>query len=144
MSHTVLKKNIERLLKERKWRVSDLESKIGGKAKNVSNIYRGLSKNPTIEVLQSIANAFKVEVQELLLDKENYDYDTMVNMKLLSDTWSKTLKELEAQELPINATYNTIFSVIKEIYEYSVQLNLDHADSNFLKWTLQQKILPRK
>ncbi|WP_371222129.1 helix-turn-helix domain-containing protein [Orientia tsutsugamushi] len=84
MSHLIIKKNIERLLKEKNWRVADLENKIG-QSRSVTNIFRGTSKNPTIEVLQSIADAFNVEIQELLLDHDNQD--SILNISLLRDTF---------------------------------------------------------
>jgi len=135
MSHLVIKKNIERLLKERDWRVADLENKLG-QSRSVTNIFRGLSKNPTIEVLQSIATAFNVEIQELLLDHNNQD--SIVNVSLLRDTCDKVIKELELLPYPITVKYNNVFSLIKEIYEYSIQLGLNQADENYIKWTIQK------
>lgn len=135
MSHSVIKTNIERLLKEKDWKVADLENKIGH-SRSVTNIFRGLSKNPTIEVLQSIAKAFNVELQELLLDHEQQD--SMINVALLKDVCTKVIYELENNSSPLCVKYNNVFSLIKEIYEYSLQLNLDHGDENYIKWTIQK------
>jgi len=135
MSHSVIKTNIERLLKEKDWKVADLENKIGH-SRSVTNIFRGLSKNPTIEVLQSIAKAFNVELQELLLDHEQQD--SVINVSLLKDVCTKVIYELENNPSPLCVKYNNIFSLIKEIYEYSLQLNLDHGDENYIKWTIQK------
>ena len=99
-----------------------------------TNIFRGLSKNPTIEVLQSIAKAFNVEIQELLLDHTSED--SILNISLLRDTCNKMIKELESVEYPITVKSSNIFSLIKEVYEYSVQLGLDQADENYIKWTV--------
>jgi len=135
MSHLIIKNNIERLLKEKEWKVADLENKIG-QGRSVTNIFRGLSKNPTIEVLQSIAKAFNVEIQELLLDHSSQD--SILNISLLRDTCNKIIKELESVEYPIPVKYSNIFSLIKEVYEYSVQLGLDQADENYIKWTVHK------
>jgi len=135
MSHLIIKKNIERLLKEKDWRVEDLENKLG-QSRSVTNIFRGLSKNPTIEVLQSIAKAFNVEIQELLLDHN--DQDSILNIFLLRDTCDKVIKELEFIQYPITVKYSNVFSLIKEIYEYSVQLGLNQADENYIKWTIHK------
>jgi transcriptional regulator with XRE-family HTH domain len=132
MSHLIIKNNIERLLKEKEWKVADLENKIGHRS--ITNIFRGLSKNPTIEVLQSIAKAFNVEIQELLLDHTSED--SILNISLLRDTCNKMIKELESVEYPITVKSSNIFSLIKEVYEYSVQLGLDQADENYIKWTV--------
>lgn len=135
MSHLIIKKNIERLLKANDWRVADLENKIG-QSRSVTNIFRGLSKNPTIEVLQSIAKAFDVEIQELLLDHTTHD--SVLNTSLLQDTCNKIIQELDAIEHPITVKYSNVFSIIKEVYDYSVQLGLEQADENYIKWTLQK------
>ena len=135
MSHLIIKNNIERLLKEKEWKVADLENKIG-QGRSVTNIFRGLSKNPTIEVLQSIAKAFNVEIQELLLDHSSQD--SILNISLLRDTCNKIIKELESVEYPSPVKYSNIFSLIKEVYEYSVQLGLDQADENYIKWTVHK------
>jgi len=135
MSHLIIKSNIERLLKEKEWRVADLERKIG-QSRSVTNIFRGHSKNPTIEVLQSIAKAFDVEIQELLLEHDNED--SVLNVSLLRDTCDKIIKELESVEYPIILKYSNVFSLLKEVYEYSVQLGLNKADENYIKWTIHK------
>lgn len=135
MSHLIIKKNIERLLKEKNWRVADLENKLG-QSRSVTNIFRGASKNPTIEVLQSIAGAFNVEIQELLLDHDNPD--SILSISLLRDTCNKIINELELINYPIAVRYSNVFSLIKEVYEYSSQLSLDKADENFTKWLIQK------
>lgn len=135
MSHLIIKKNIERLLKEKNWRVADLENKIG-QGRSVTNIFRGTSKNPTIEVLQSIAGAFNIEIQELLLDHDNQN--SILNISLLRDTCDKIINELELIHYPIAVRYSNVFALIKEVYEYSSQLSLDKADENFTKWLIQK------
>ncbi|WP_341764063.1 helix-turn-helix transcriptional regulator [Candidatus Tisiphia endosymbiont of Beris chalybata] len=135
MSHLIIKKNIERLLKERDWRVADLENKIG-QSRSVTNIFRGASKNPTIEVLQAIAKALDVDLQELLLDHDSND--SVLNIALLRDTCNKIINELEGINYPITVKYSNIFTLIREVYEYSTQLNLVKADDNFTKWLIHK------
>ena len=135
MSHSIIKKNIERLLQEKDWRVADLENRLGH-SRSVTNIFRGNSKNPTIEVLQSIAKAFNVEVQELLLDHTTED--SLLNVALLRDICEKVIKELELFQEPITIKYSNIFSLIKEMYEYSLQLGLKHGDENYIKYNIQK------
>ena len=77
-----IKNNINRLLKER-LKVAHLEKKLGS-TRAVTNILRGSSKNPTIDVLHSIAQAFNVEIQDLLIEQENID---QVNLFLLRDIY---------------------------------------------------------
>lgn len=133
MSNLIIKKNIEKILKERGWRIADIENKIG-KGRSVTNIIRGKSQNPTIEVLQSIASALCIDVQELLIDHEDLDY--MLNVNLLEDTCNKIIKELKSVNLSANIKYSSVFPLIREAYEYSIQLSLNQADNNFIKWLI--------
>lgn len=135
MSHLIIKKNIERLLKEKHWKVADVENKMG--SRNITQIMRGTSKNPTIDVLQSIAREFNVEIQELLLDQDDND-DAIINITLLRDTCDKVIKELESINYPITIKYSNIFSLIQEMYGYSVKLGLNYADENYIKYTLHK------
>ncbi len=140
MTHSALKNNIERLLKEKSWTVTDLEKRIGsGNSRHINNIFRGASKNPTIAVLQSIAQALSVEVQELLLDQVP---QTEVKTGLLLECCTTVIKELELLPKAYNITYNKIFSIIKEVYDYSDKLGLSKVDANFTKWLIQKSHSP--
>ena len=134
MSHAAIKDNINRLLKERSWKVADLENKIGH-GRPVKNILNGSSKNPTIEILKLIAQAFNVEIQDLLIEQENIK---SVNLPLLLDAYTKVIQEIEPLSKSITFTHNNVMTVVKETYEYSLKLKLDHADINFIRWIIQQ------
>lgn len=134
MSHSTIKNNINRLLKERDWKVAHLEKKLGS-TRAVTNILRGTSKNPTIDVLHSIAQAFNVEIQDLLIEQEDIK---SVNLPLLSDTYAKVIKEIDHLSKSITFTHNNVMLLVKETYEYSLKLKLECADVNFIKWLIQK------
>jgi transcriptional regulator with XRE-family HTH domain len=130
MSHAIIKENINRLLKERNWKVANVEKQVGT-GRTITNIMRGNSKNPTIEVLQSISKAFNVEVQELLMEPESV---IPVNLALFSDVCYKVISEIEPFSHNSNLSYNNLIALVKEAYQYSTQLKLNSADINFIKW----------
>lgn len=134
MLEAVIKNNINRLLKEREWKISQLEKKLGS-TRAVTNILRGSSKNPTIEVLRSIAKAFNVEIHELIVEPAS---SSLVDTSLFADICNKVI--IEVGELPkgITLSHNNLLSLIKDCYEYSIKLNIDHADINFIKWLMTQ------
>jgi transcriptional regulator with XRE-family HTH domain len=134
MSHAVIKDNITRLLKERNWKVADLENKIG-QGRPVKNILSGTSKNPTIEILRLIAQAFNVEIQDLLIPEEEIE---PVNLPLLSNTYAAVIKEIEPFSQSITFTHNNVILLVKEVYEYSLKLQLNSADANFIRWLIQR------
>ena len=134
MNHSLITKNIHRLLKEKDWKISDLENKLGSN-RSVSNILRGSSKNPTIELLQSIAKAFNVEIQDLL-DEPIYAKGT--NTALLLDTCRKVILQIDDLSLSQQISHKTIIAIIKEVYEYSIHLDLQNIEENFIKWTIHK------
>ena len=134
MSHAIIKNNISRLLKERDWKVAQLEKKLGS-TRAVTNILRGSSKNPTIDVLHSIAKAFNVEIHELIIEPTNI---IPINISLFADTCNTVITEIENLEKDLTITHNNLLSLIKESYEYSVKLNIQNADINFIKWIISQ------
>ena len=133
MSHAAIKNNIQRLLKERSWKVADLEHKLGHRP--VKNILSGGSKNPTIEVLKQIAQAFHVEIQDLLIEQEDI---LSVNFPLLFDTYNTVIKEIEPLSRTITFTHNNVLMLVKETYEHSLKLKLGYADVNWVRWLIQQ------
>ncbi len=134
MSHAVIKNNINRLLQEKNWRVADIDNKIGH-GRPVNNIVRGTSKNPTITILQLIAQALNVEIQDLLLEQSDI---TKVDFALLSDTYTKVIQEIEPLSQTITFTQNNVTLLVKETYEYSLKLQLEYADINFINWLVKK------
>ncbi|WP_341757985.1 helix-turn-helix transcriptional regulator [Candidatus Tisiphia endosymbiont of Ditula angustiorana] len=129
-----IKKNLERLLKEREWRVVDLENK-AKKGRVVHNIIHGTTNNPRIDILKSLADALNVDIEEFLHED---DKEENVNLTLLLDTCKKVIVEIT----PICDKYtikpNNILKLIREVYKYSMDLNLTHADNIHIKWLIQQ------
>lgn len=132
----IIKNNIHRLLEEKGWRISQLENKLGH-TRAVTNILRGASKNPTIDVLQSIAKAFNIEIQDLLLDIDSIS-DTSSDLKLLRNVCQKVIDQLESTDSSNTLKSAQVLSIIKEIYDYSVQLELSEVDENYLKFAVQK------
>jgi transcriptional regulator with XRE-family HTH domain len=132
MRSVVIKNNITRLLKERDWTISDLEKKLGLN-RSVSNILRGTSKNPTIELLTSVAKAFNIEINDLL---EEPVKNTGTDTKLLLETCAVVINQIDSMSVSKNLSYNIVISIIKKVYEYSIQLDLKTIDKNFVQWTI--------
>lgn len=133
MSHSTIVKNINKLLEKKQWTIHDAEKRMKTTSRPLQNIMRGASKNPTIESLRLISDVFNVEVQDLLIDDSN---KSSVNLKLLADSYKKVIKELDVLS-HIDITHNTVISIVKEVYDYSVNLKIDNADTNFTKWLIQ-------
>lgn len=133
-NHATLKKNLERLLKERALRIVDLESR-AKKGRFIHNILNGKTINPGIEIIKSLADALNVDIEEFLVDIDNQEN---ANSELLLDSCIKVINEIIPLIEKYNIKVNNIFSCIKEAYSYSKDLNLAKADPNFIKWFIKQ------
>jgi transcriptional regulator with XRE-family HTH domain len=130
-----IKNNIKKHLSNRGWSQADLEKKTGNN-RNISNILRGVSKYPTIEVLQRIANAFNIEVTQLLADN-NKQYET-INRELLVECFTKVLSNITPLEREYTITIENIFTLVNEVYNYSKKLNIDTVDEKFVEWVISK------
>jgi transcriptional regulator with XRE-family HTH domain len=136
LQSNTIKDNINRLLKNRNWTQAELERKVGGK-RNVSNIMRGASKYPTIEVLQRIANAFNVDIAQLIVE-ENYGESPHVDYNLLSESFTKVILRIKPFEGEYKVKPENILSLVVEVYNYSYKLKLDTVDEKFVDWVISK------
>ena len=127
--------NVKKYLTNRGWSQADLEKKIGNN-RNISNILRGISKYPTIEILQRIAQAFNIEVTQLLADT-NSEYET-INHELLKESFLKVINAITPLEKEYKITTKNIFSLVNEVYNYSKKLNIDTVDEKFVEWVISK------
>lgn len=134
MSSTNIKKNIERLLRERNWRITDLENK-AHTGRVVHNIIHGTTSNPRVTILQALANAFNVEIEELL---SGNDSDNNVNLVLLLDACKEVITEITPICSKYNIKPNNVLKLIRDVYKYSVDLNLPEIDKCHVKWLIQK------
>ena len=65
MSYTTLQKNLEKIIKDRNYQITELERRAGLKKNNIYNILKGISKKPSAELLQAVADALGVTVKDL-------------------------------------------------------------------------------
>lgn len=135
MSAELLKENINRILQERGWKLQDLERKAGTN-RNIHNIFRNKSTNPSVELLQKIAQTLNVDYKELIEEQKNTNY--VNNFNLLLNACQKVILELEKLPKNINVSYQAVFILILEVYSYAEQFNNTTIDDQFVKWSIMK------
>ncbi len=139
MANVVLKQNLQKILENRGWSVALLEKKVGvAKQQSIQNIFRGLSKNPSIELVYGISKALNISIEELLTDTED---TTIKNYDLFSDVCFKVIKEIKEQK-SIKLSPKKLFSIVEEVYLYSTKMNCTDVDPTFVKWTVMKYYKP--
>lgn len=139
MSNIALKQNLQKILEEREWSVSQLEKKVGvSKQQSIQNIFRGISKNPSIELVYGISKALNVSIEELLTNQE----DTSIkNYDLFADVCIKVINEIKSLT-PVEISPKKLFAIVEEVYLYSTKMNCVTVDSTFVKWTVMKYYKP--
>ena len=144
MTNNILQKNLARLLKEQGIHPFELERRAGLKKNNVYNIIKGLSKKPSAELIQSVANALGVSMKDLI-DNPTPAQEAYMNAKhlnLIIDIIKKITPYIESLNLKLK--YSQILTIISEVYNYSLTSNFMEADERFIKWTLQDYAMKQK
>jgi transcriptional regulator with XRE-family HTH domain len=135
MGAEILKNNISRILHERGWKLQDLERKAGTN-RNIHNIFRNKSTNPSVELVQKISKTLNVDYKELIEEQSNTRY--VNNYNLLLEACQKVIFEVQQLPKDIKISYESIFLLILEVYSYAEQFNSSSIDPQFVKWSIMK------
>jgi len=145
MKLSFLAENIQTRLNEQKLSVSEFERLAGLKRSAVSNILTGKSKNPTIEVVISIANRLGCSIEELLdagLAESRATRSLNVNPKnseeslLFFEIANLLLDKLKT--LGFHPSFSNFTNCFKELFFYATHSHTDKfKDDDFLLWLIK-------
>lgn len=135
MGAELFKENISRILNERGWKLQDLERKAGTN-RNINNIFRNKSSNPSVELLKKISSTLNVDYKELIEDHSSINY--INNYKLLLEACQKVISEIQNLPNSIKISYDAIFVLILEVYSYAEQFHNASIDEQFVKWSIMK------
>ncbi len=142
MSYAALQKNLEKLIKEHNYQIADLERKAGLRKNNIYNIIKGISKKPSAELLQAVADVCGLIVKDLFTTPtSSYPSLTSEDLDLLTTVAQQVIAEIKAQQFKLSCI--DVTSIINEVFNYSVESKLSVADEKFIKWILKQKYSQR-
>lgn len=128
--------------------VRALERKAGLNVGAVNNILHSTSANPTAETLNAIANAFRCSIDELLgreisdIDNEKLKFTELQSFKWNPELFTSIIEELNKQLTIKNLTLDCeqSFSIIYEIFLYSLKKEKAVVDANLVDWLLEKSI----
>jgi transcriptional regulator with XRE-family HTH domain len=139
MSYTTLQKNLDKIIKDRNYQVTELERKAGLKKNNIYNILKGISKKPSAELLQTVADVLGVTVKDL--------YNPFIETKncLNNDDFElmeKVLKTVieEIKNLKLEVTEVDLVNIMLEVFNYSKPEPKKELEKRFINWILQQRV----
>lgn len=144
MKASSLADNIQMKLNQQKISISEFERSAGLKRSAVANILTGKSKNPTIEVVISIAKRLGCTVEDLIgsgeSDKGSRSIDvnpeTLDERKLFIDIGVLLLNKLD--ELGIQPSFTNFTNCFKEIFFYATHSHKNRfKEEDFLLWIIK-------
>lgn len=141
---SVIAANILHKMQKQKINAHTLGKKIGIKSSTIYNVINERTKNPTIEVLISIAQALECSVSELIGEEKSLIIKPLPKDEFYKNYWNQDLyisalsvvsKTLENYQ--VSFTKEDIDHIIVEVYKYSCRIKQCKADANFCGWFIE-------
>lgn len=138
MTSSVLQQNLEKIIKERNFNISELERKAGLKKNNIYFILKGISKKPSAGILQAVADALGITVKDLYAPTiEATNYLNNDHFELMEKTLKHVIEEVKL--LNMQVTDVEFINIFLEVFRYSKQDPKKEPDKRFINWILQQR-----
>ena len=145
MKLDILVENIQTRLEEQKLSVSEFERLAGLKRSALSNILSGKSKNPTLEVVISIANRLKCSIEELLdsgipgnrgTRSLNVNPSNPEEYLLFFEIGNLLLNKLKS--LNIHPSFTKFTNCFRELFYYAIHGHRNKLkEEEFLLWIIK-------
>lgn len=136
-----IKNTIKEKLKERNKDTRNAERLSGLPRNTIRNILIGNSLNPTIETLYSIAKYLDCTIDELIgnqpISKSRKKLEW--NKSLFFSILEYLLNHIEENNLKV--TFDQVFFLVEEIYEYSVLIKNKQFDKEFADWVISHNLI---
>lgn len=147
-TNIILKNNIKKLLGLANISVRDLERRSGLKCSAIQNILIGRSKNPTIKIVQSVAQELNCSIDSLINDSKVAQLPGFMQpkkIKLVKGVWNgklfvdtSILVHTIFVQKQINPTNEKALLCINEIYNYSTNTSNNGPDLKFAEWIIER------
>lgn len=135
MTAYLLQSNLNKIIKERNLQIVDLERKAGLKKNSVYNIVKGISKNPSVQSVQAIAEALGMSTEKLCLETKNKD-DYLTSEKLNLITRLSNIIAEEVNQLGVKITYAEYVDILGKILDYDNLSKDGEPKYRFAQWLL--------
>lgn len=121
-----------------------LEKKAGLRPSAIQNILYGRSKNPSIHIIQAVAQALGCRVSDLIQEESSENVSSHAsknapwNQELYLACFSKVHEILKQEKKVLNR--DKIHELVEELYLYSVSNDLKDPDHLFCSWMVKKLV----
>lgn len=133
-------------IKRKQLTIAAFERLAGLHRNAVQQILKGQNKNPSLEVMQKVADALGCSVRQLIerssIDDEelkvNQDITQEITKKLNSVLFEKTVALVLKlyHQLQVSHNFEQTLAIVKQVYLYSQKNNLENPDERFAGWVI--------
>ncbi|MGI4852330.1 MAG: helix-turn-helix domain-containing protein [Janthinobacterium lividum] len=139
-----LQKQLQAIIRDNNMTIPEVERKAGLRLNAVRNIVTGLSKKPSAETLQAIADTFNCSVKDLLQQEDksfsqHQDDNMLIERPELFLTCVGQFLEVCQQQL-YKPTLKKSYSMICDLYFYSCEKESKIPDEAFIRWLIKRNI----
>ncbi|MBN9413055.1 MAG: helix-turn-helix transcriptional regulator [Candidatus Paracaedimonas acanthamoebae] len=133
-------------IKRKQLTIAAFERLAGLHRNAVQQILKGQNKNPSLEVMQKVADALGCSVRQLIerssIDDEELkvkeDITQEITEKLNSALFEKTVALVLKlyNQLQVSHNFEQTLTIVKQVYLYSQKNNLENPDERFAGWVI--------
>lgn len=130
-----LEEEIKKRIAKKNINISKFERDNNIKPHSVRNLLYGKSKNPSVQLLYTIATALECTIENLIEKTDNTDQDINL-IKFLKITEEIVKNLIDKSE---NIKLERMFLLIREIYSYSKDKQSNEIDLPFINWLIEKQ-----
>ena len=136
---TQINKKISELMAKQAITATDIQKLTGLNRNTIYSIIAGNSKNPSAHNLQLIAKALNVSLSSFLIDEPTDFLDNLnqVQIDCYKKSTTSVIDYLLKKETKISL--NRLTSIIKEVYQYSMNSQPPKIDEQFVAWIIDKQ-----
>jgi transcriptional regulator with XRE-family HTH domain len=141
---SALSQKISLLLKQKNLTISEFEKNAGLGKSAVSNIIHGRSKNPSIDIISTIAKKLGCTIEYLILDpsphEQTFASSKGIDYRLCAEATSRLAEHLLSCNIT-SMSQSDFFKCAREVYDFAKESGQPFIDVRFIKWSVRRFFL---
>lgn len=139
----MLQNNIKKRLLDKKMSANELERICGLKQSAIQNILYGRSKNPTIEIVKSIAQGLGCSIEQLIGNENTINFPINKSDTMLPWEPALFIKCIETIQILFDKkesklSFEQAITCATEVYKYSIKSSTMVVDKRFAEWLVER------